>query len=319
MARVGSLVILYSEISAGVDEIIETNKDNIPDHQVEATRKHLLKQRLKQKIETMLIYLDAKRTIPPEGFPQIEASIEKQFESAGIKDMMKRAKVSSRAELEARLKAMGTSLEREKRNFTHNTLAKQWVREQINFDEEITHTQMLEWYQRNLAEFESPARTRWEEIKVDFSSHSSKAAARAAIAAMGNRVMRGEAFSKVAAEADGTTASEGGRRDWIEQGVLACKELDRALFGLPQGQLSPIIESPTSYYIVRVTERQQVTREPFREVQATIRGKIRQERTGKQLKAYVERLREQTPVWTIYDAEEEAAAELSRRQNPSRY
>jgi hypothetical protein len=267
----------------------------------------------------LLVYLDAKRTMPEDAFPRIEATLSKQFESQGIKDLMKRAKVSNRAEMDAKLRKLGTSLDREKRNFMQNMLAKQWIHEQINPNKEITHAQMLDWYEHHLAEFEKPARARWEELKVNLSSHSRKEAAFAAIAAMGNRVQRGEPLTQVAAGSDGTTASEGGRRDWIKKDILACKELDRALFGLPVGQLSPIIESRTGYYIIRVTGRDDVTRTPYREAQKIIRDKIRQERTAEQLKAYITKLKAQTPVWTVFDAEDRAAAELSRQKTPSRY
>ena len=67
---------------------------------------------------------------------------------------------------------------------------------------------------------------------------------------MGNQVFAGAPFAEVAkAGSDGVTAAAGGQRDWTNKGSLACQELDRALFGLPVGQLSPIIEGPTGFHI----------------------------------------------------------------------
>ena len=319
LARVGPLLILAGEINASVNEVVDRNKDKIPPDQIELQRKLLIKQRLMQKIETVLVYLDAKRTIPAEGFPQIEESLAKQFETVGVKDLMKRAKVKTRAEMDEKLRGLGTSLEREKRNFMQSMLAKQWIREQINFDEEVTHHQMQDWYQQHLAEFEKPARARWEELKVSFSSHSSRREAYAAMVSMGNRVQQGVPLAQVAAaESDGATSDDGGRQDWMAKGSLACEELDRALFGLPVGQLSPIIESDSAFYIIRVTQREEAARTPFREAQTEIRDKIRQQRIREQLQAYITRLKQQTPVWTIFDAEEKAA-QISERQPPSRY
>jgi len=320
MARVGSLAILFGEVNIGIDEIIEQNRDRIPPNQIELQRKLLLKKRLQDKIKTMLVYLDAKRSIPPEGFPQIEQSLSKQFETEGVKNMMKKAKLSTRAEMDARLQSLGTSLEREKRTFIQNMIAAQWIREQVDADEEVTHAQMLKWYEQNRARFEKPPRARWEELKANFSRYPSRAEAFAAIAAMGNRVQQGEPFAQVAAaSSNGSTASEGGDRDWTNVGVLASKELERALFGLPRGKLSPIIETRTGYCIVRVTERVDVTCTPFGEAQAEIRELIKEERREKQRQAYVAKLREQIPVWTMFDAEEKAAAEAARRKDPPRY
>ena len=42
-----------------------------------------------------------------------------------------------------------------------------------------------------------------------------------------------------------------------QQGRLVCEALDQALFTLPVGKLSPIIEGPTGFHIVRVTEREE--------------------------------------------------------------
>jgi len=319
LARVGPLVILSGEINASVNEVMERNKDKIAPEQIELQRKLLIKQRLMQKIETVLVYLDAKRTIPAEGFPQIEESLAERFNTVGVKDMMKRAKVKTRAEMDEKLLALGTSLEREKRNFMQSMLAKQWIREQINLDEEVTHHQMQDWYRQHLTEFEKPARARWEELKVSFSSHSTRREAYAAIISMGNRVQQRVPLAQVAAaESDGATSADGGRQDWMTKGSLVCDELDCALFGLRIGQLSPIIESNYGFYIIRVTQREEASRTPFREAQTEIREKIRQQRVREQLQAYITRLRKQTPVWTIFDAEEEAA-QISERQPPSRY
>ena len=87
---------------------------------------------------------------------------------------------------------MGSSLERERRSFTQQVLVQQWVGQQVNrTDEEITHLQMLEWYQSHLKDFETPPRVRWEELMVRTANHPSRADAYAALARMGNQVAAG--------------------------------------------------------------------------------------------------------------------------------
>ena len=103
------------------------------------------------------------------------------------------------------------------------------------------------------------------------------------------------------ADSDGRTAAAGGLRDWTTKGSLAAEELDRALFGLPIGQLSPILESDTGYHIVRVIDRQEATRTSFPEAQdesARRSGRSGRRRgrrnTGQGARLY--------PPWTIFDA-----------------
>ena len=120
---------------------------------------------------------------------------------------------------------------------------------------------------------------------------------------MGNRVIAGATFADVAKSAsDGPTAKEGGRRDWTHQGSLSAEALNQALFNLPVGQLSPILESSDGYHIIRVTERQELTRKSFLDVQKDIKDKIQKERFEKKYQEYVKKLRDRYPISTVFDS-----------------
>jgi len=302
LARVGNEAILESEVIAAVNEMLERNKDRIPPEQLESQRLMLIKRQLQNRIETKLVCQDVKRTIPEEGWRQITAQLEKEFEEHEVERMMKQAGLSTRQELENRLRELGSSLERERRTFCERVLAQQWVRQRIKPNEEITYDQMLDYYRRHLEEFTTPARARWEELMVRFSKHPNKAAAYEAIARLGNQVAAGMPFAEVArAASDGPTAAEGGQRQWTSRGSLVCEALDQALFSLPLGVLSPIIEGPTGYHIIRVVEREEARIKPFLEAQVEIREKIVRDRTEKQLREYLAELETRTPVWTVFD------------------
>ena len=119
---------------------------------------------------------------------------------------------------------------------------------------------------------------------------------------MGNEVLAGAPLAAVArAQSDGRTAAAGGLRDWTAKGSLAAEELDRALFVLPIGQLSPILESNTGYHIIRVIDRQDATRTPFPDAQDEIRKKIQQERSDQKAQEYLAKVQRLYPPWTIFD------------------
>ncbi|MCR4415205.1 MAG: peptidyl-prolyl cis-trans isomerase [Thermoguttaceae bacterium] len=103
---------------------------------------------------------------------------------------------------------------------------------------------------------------------------------------------------------DGPTAANGGLRDWTSRGSLTAEILDRAIFGLPVGEMSPILEEDKLMHIVRVVERQEAQRTPFAEAQAEIREKIRKQRETAAREAFLARLRQQIPVWTVFDEEQ---------------
>ena len=302
IARVGSDAILESEVAGAVNEFLETNKERIPPSQWEEVRHALIKQRLKPLIETKLIFQDAKRTIPAEGWPQVEQQLSKHFEDVEQEKLMKKAGAGTLREFDQKLRALGTSLEREKRAFSERSLAQEWVRQQIKPDEEPNLDQLMAYYRQHQDEFTTPTRAQWEELMVSFAKYPDKAATYDAIARLGNRVLGGASFAEVAkAASDGATAADGGQWKWTTKGALVCEALDQVLFTWPVGQMSPIIEGPTGFHIIRVTEREETTVKPFREAHDDIQKKIVQERSDKRLREYMAKLEARTPVWTILD------------------
>ena len=350
LARAGNDVILVSDVQAGIDDLMTRVKDKLPPDEIETQRRQLveqvtlginellahlndadpgsfvdpqrrgvIRQLIKQQIEIKLVYQDFRRTVPSENLPNVEEQITRQFEQTELKKLLKREDVTSRDELERKLRAKGRSLEREKRLFIERVVHQQWVRQQIKIDDEITHAQMVAWYQSHLSEFEKPAKARWEELMVRFSKFPTKQEAYQAIAGMGNQVLAGVPPADVAkAASDGLTAAKGGLCDWTTKGSLVAQQLDSALFGLPIGHWSPILEGPTGYHIIRVVERQEATRTPFLAAQKEVREKIRDDRSKKQYQEYLARIQQQFPVWTIFD-NPWGRPQQAERQEPARY
>jgi len=305
LARVLSEVILASDVMSGVNQLAAANKDRMPADELRKQIDGMVKARLEAAVDTKLLWLDAKRTIPAEAYDELERRIVEHFESKEVPDLIKRAKVSDRRELDEKLREMGTSLEKRKRAFIEMAIAREWLRQKSKAQSEVTLDQVRTYYDSHLAEFEHTARAKWEELAVRFSEHPNKAEAHRKIAWMGNQVFAGQALAEVAkGHSEGSTASQGGQWDWTTQGCLASEVLDRALFALPVGQLSPILESDRGYHIVRVIEREDAHRTPFAEAQAKIREKLEAERQQEQAEEVLAKLKREIPVWTIYDAPE---------------
>ena len=307
LARIGSEVVLGSEVLPKINEKLSTVKgiEKIPADQLERQRELLVRQLLQSQIDLKLIYVDAKRTLPPEAIENITKHLSQRFAEVEVANRIKELKLASRRELEAQLRQWGTSLERERRSFIEKAIAQQWVVETLRKEEEqIRHEELLAYYQEHTADYEHPARVRWEHLEVKFSRHPDKREAWQLIAAMGNEVMQGRPFADVARQrSDGATALRGGQRDWITRGSLKSDLLDQALFTLPPGRLSQILEDEEGFHIVRVIEREDAHRTPFEEAQAGIREKMLAARKEARLKELVQRLREEIPVWTVFDGE----------------
>lgn len=320
LARVGTEVILAAEVMAGLEEVRaeaiarlrEAYGGRVPPEQLaqlDQKLKEVIRQRLEQKVQVALIVQHAARSIPAENLKRVREIAGREFERQELPRMMKAAEVRSRRELEDKLLAAGMSLEARKREWVDQVLAADWLRQQVRPSTAVSHEDLLQYYYEHLAEFEHPARVRWEQLMVRVSNYPNRDAARAALAAMGNEVLRGVPFAEVArSKSEGPTASQGGLRDWTSQGSLTSEVLDRALFGLPVGQLSPILEEDKVMHIVRVIERREAERTPFTEAQVEIRERIRKEREAAAREAFLAKLRREIPVWTAFDHEVAAQA-----------
>ncbi len=307
LARVGSEVILASEVLPLVNETLSNIKDieKASDNEIAKAREQLVKNILPKLIEMKLWYVDAKRNIPAEAIENVNKQLNTRFEEVEVSERLKKLKVSSRRELEARLAQWGTSLDQEKRAFIERAIVGEWIRQKLDKDEDITHEELLEYYQAHATEYYHPTRVRWEHLEVTFRRHPDKREAWQHIAMLGNAVQQGQPFAQVAqTQSEGIMASNGGQHDWLTQGSLKSDILDRALFSLPPGTLSPILEDETGFHIVRVIERENAYRTPFEEVQTKIRESLQQDRKQARQKECIARLREEIPVWTVFDQQQ---------------
>jgi peptidyl-prolyl cis-trans isomerase SurA len=227
--------------------------------------------------------------------------------------MMKEAGAANSIEYEQLLRSRGQSLDRMRKMFFERALAQQWLQSKVEVEEEIPHAEMIAWYENHLADYDYPAKARFEQLTVRITPEQPREIAWNKLAAMGNEVFQGAAFADVAkAKSEGPTAASGGGYDWTTKGSLVSKPVDEAVFTLPVGQLSAIIEDGSSLHIIRVVERTDAGRVPFLEAQVGIKTQLLDERRKRQMDDYLTRLRERTPVWTVFDGEQPAAMTAGR-------
>ena len=304
IARISDQVVLAGDVLPQVNSILKKYADQIPPGQLEAASRQLMQRQLSELIETKILYAEFNRTIPAENLPKIEESLSKEFERSELPKLMELNKATNRAELETKLREKGSSLNHERRMFHERTIASQWLNQQIDRDVEITHQQLLADYREHLEDYKFESKARWEEISVRFDRFANKQEAYAALCALGDQVLlRGAPFGEVArSSSHGLTATEGGQHDWTTQGSLVSTAIDKAIFTLPVGQLSQIIEDRDSFHIIRVVERKWAGATPFVEAQEKIRERLRQEGNRSQYSDYLVTLRSKHRVWTIFDA-----------------
>lgn len=305
VARVGPEVVLAGDLlTPSALAWLEKVSPGLKPEQVKELKLQICRQVLPQHVESLVIYVDACRTIPEDRLPEIEKKVNEAFDQQQLPRLIKDAGVANSVEYEQLLKSRGQSLDRIRKTFFERALAQQWVQQKVTSDEEIPHAEMIAWYQSHLADYDFPAKAKFEQLTTRITPTQTREQAWNKLAAMGNDVLEGKPFAEIArTRSEGPTAASGGAYDWTTKGSLASKILDEAIFRLPVGQLSTILDDGTALHIVRVTERTEAGRTPFVEAQVGIRQELTDERRKREMDDYLAKLKERTPVWTIFDGQ----------------
>jgi len=324
VARVGPEVVLEGDLLtptalAWLDKV----SGGLTPEQVRELKTQICRQVIKQHVESLIVYVDACRTIPEDRLPEIEKKVNEAFDQQQLPRLVTDAGVANGLEYDQLLRSRGQSLDRIRKTFFERALAQQWIQQKVVNDGEIPHAEMIAWYQNHLADYDYPAKVRFEQLTVKITASRPRGQAWSMLAAIGNEVMQGKPFADVArARSEGPTAATGGACDWTTKGSLVSKVVDAAVFTLPVGQMSAILDDGSALHIVRVTERVDAGRVPFIEAQVEIRGKLQEERRKRQMDEYLATVRGRTPVWTIFDDEpvgpSQAAAQTASQPRTTR-
>ena len=298
LALVGGDPIFVGDLMFQINQLIEEKMAAAPEEVKEKQRQMAIPQLLPQFVESKLLYQGALRGLPDGvDMEAIFTQVEKQFEETTMPKMMESANVKSVAEFDARLRGQDYSLRQLKRKWAIQQFTRHSIGQKLGKVPTTTHQEMLDRYKKNLASYEKPARAKWEQVVIRFDRTDSRTDAKRKIAKIGNQIIHGANFNATAKKhSHGFKAASGGQHDWTTQGALALDEIDEAIFSLPVGELSELIETKRGFHIVRVIERAEASRTPFLEAQIEIKKKIVGEKRKVLFDKYIAKLREEIPV-----------------------
>jgi PPIC-type PPIASE domain len=314
LARVGSERIQACEVLPMINRAIRNAVNDSPEfaklppeaqqREIYKAQKAYLQAALKEITGTKLLVSELRGAADKKALDENEKKIRDFFNAQYLKRLQDEYKASSIPDLEDKLRAFGGSIESQRRLFVEQNLASGWLNQQVKHgDKEPTPDEMLAYYRAHLKDWETPARARWEQLTARFANFGSREEARAALARWGNDVLvRGVPFAEVAkAHSQDYAADAGGLHDWASRGSLRSAALDQALFQLPPSVMSRILEDDEGYHIIRIVERTEARTAPFSEAQVDIRKQLHDGGQDQRKKDYIEKLRQRTPIWTVFD------------------
>ncbi|HKD38210.1 MAG TPA: hypothetical protein VKB78_15460, partial [Pirellulales bacterium] len=130
VARVGPDTILDSDILNKYSMYSKAKADGAPASALAPAREQIAGD-LRNMADAKILFGEAAKNIPPEGLKDIERKMSEQFEKSQVKDMMQKAKCDTKEQLDAKLREIGTSLERRRQAFFETNVAKMWLDKQI--------------------------------------------------------------------------------------------------------------------------------------------------------------------------------------------
>ena len=302
VAIVGGEPIFVGDILYEANSMIERVMAKAPKSIKDQQRPLLIKRLVPKFVDAKLLYMSTIAELP-DGV-DLDAVLEQadsEFDEKALPVLMEKSGVKSPMELDAHLRGLGSSLRNMRRSWSKEQLTRYFLAQQLQVNTEVTHQEMLEHYRQHESEFWNPARVRWEQVMVRFSKFPSRSKAKRALVELGNQIVYGAKLEAVAKKSShGFRAHDGGQHDWTTQGALVAKELDRALFRLPVGELSEIIETRDGFHIVRVIERTPARATPFLEAQVDIKKKLEAEKREKAFEEHLMKIRKEIP-YEIFD------------------
>ena len=319
------LPMVEQEVGRILQKMAPEQRQAVRASELSQVRATLLKRMLTPVIRNKLLYVDFLRDGAQNAGDKLDQQLEHihervdaEFEKSQVPHLMTSLKATSRAELEASLRRVGSSLKGQQQLFREQVMGMQMRQRYVTKNPQISLEQLLTRYQENIEEFQIQPKARWEQLTVLLSRFASREAAYNDLVDMGNRVFFGASFAEIAKlRSHGLNARDGGYHGWTAQGSLVSDVIDQALFSLPTNELSPILEDESGFHIIRLLERVDGGRVRFRDAQEQIKDDLQEEHRQQEWEEYLTRLRREIPVWTVFDdATQTAAKPTTPRTDP---
>ena len=321
VAIVGEEHILAGELLSMIEPMIVSFKGKASDAELVTLRQQLIRRALIETVQTKMLsqrflseLVEKKPVAEREAArKQIVTQVNRAFYESYVPMLMQENKASDEVELDRILREKGSSIEGLKLTFFDGTLASEMMQGLTTKKINIDILAMRDRYESQIQDWQRPARAKFQLMSVEFRNFKSKQAASSEIQGMFEEVRTGGAnFESVAKRrSQGVRSEEGGLFDWTNQGSLRSGPIDDALFSIPLNRLSNYIEDEQGIHVIVVLQREPARVLPFAEAQEEIRKKLAEERRSELRQEFLDKMRDETAVWSLWPEDIANARPLS--------
>lgn len=213
-----------------------------------------------------------------------------------LEDFKEQQKIKTDDELRRMLAQEGMSVEELRQRLIEMYAPEQIIRFEVIGRLAVSDPEIQEYYDTHPELSEKAGRATVREI-VLLAEADTKAAKRAEAQQLRERAAApGADFVALASESsDAATKSAGGLLGSVTEGDLA-PELEAFVFHGAVGEVSPVIEMPHGFHIMKVEERTDAGKTPVAEMKDDLRKAVEQDKYASALAAYLQKARAESEV-----------------------
>jgi peptidyl-prolyl cis-trans isomerase SurA len=263
---------------------------------------------LRRMIDQSLLIQEAKRTIKNKMYDKFTEEADKFWREEQIPQLEVEFQADNEQQLREKIKDHGRSFETIQQITRQTWMAESFLHAKLKDRIKVDLPELRTYYNAHFhdREFDRPAEIAWREIVVEVGRYPSREEARRKVEALHRSLRDGADFAALAkAQSEGPSRSrEQGGLMQTSPGSYGVATVNETLQALPIGQVSGILEGPSSFHIVCVEGRRAAGPAPFEELQDHIRSTLLEKKYQTERAAYIEKLWKETTVSTIFDGTE---------------
>ncbi len=308
VATVNGSPIFAADILEPYSKKLESHRGGMTSREFDELQRAIVRRDLPVHIDNRLLVVALRSTLKKEQLESMDKELKRQF-SERLAEMQKKAGAASLQELEEKLeKEQGISLAYLRTmDYNHNMVGA-YLNTKIGKDKQpiFGRPELWAYYDAHRSDYDVPAEVKWQQLQVSFAKHGGKQQAWRVFDKAVQELLekKGENFNEVVKQyTDGPKRDKGGQMGWTREGSLANKNVERALFELPVGEISAPITDKDSFILVRIMDRKQKSRKSFDEVQQEIEKQLQIEHRNRLLKETMAELKQNAVIQTIFDDE----------------
>ena len=194
------------------------------------------------------------------------------------------------------------ALERQLKALQKQYIRKAAVQQFIEKKFAVTEEEMRTYYESDPNIARQPAQVQASHILIKFdpaADESQKEEARGKIEEIQEKLKAGEDFASLATEfSECPSSAKGGDLGYFTRGRMV-KPFEDAAFALEPGETSDVVETRFGYHLIKAVDKKPESSIAYEEVKEEIKQRLGMQKTQKQMRQYVEKLKEEANVETF--------------------